>query len=96
MSIDILGRHVDAAGRPWQVAVEVDGPVHFVQHLTASAAAAGGGGGGGVDVSCGLDGSTQWRNAMLQHCGYVVVTVPYQEWRFKRRGQHVGLLQRRL
>jgi hypothetical protein len=90
MTIDILGRHMDAAGAPRQVAVEVDGPTHFVSHLSAAPA------GGGVDVSYSLDGSTQWRNAMLQHYGYVVVTVPYQEWDSRSRDQHVALLQRRL
>jgi len=92
MTIDILGRHMDAAGTPTprQVAVEVDGPTHFVSHLSAAAAC------GGVDVSYSLNGSTQWRNAMLQHYGYVVVTVPYQEWSFKGTAQRVTLLQRRV
>jgi hypothetical protein len=90
MTIDILGRHMDAAGAPRQVAVEVDGPTHFVSHLSAAPA------GSGVDVSYSLDGSTQWRNAMLQHYGYVVVTVPYQEWDFKGRAQRVALLQQRV
>ena len=90
MSIDIVGQHVDAAGTTWQVAVEVDGPTHFVRHLSACDEA-------GIGTTHSQDGSTLWRNAMLQHYGYAVVMVPYQEWgACSSRAQRVALLQQRI
>ena len=89
MGIDIVGQHEDAGGTVWQVAVEVDGPAHVVRHLSAGRDA------GGVNVSYRLDGSTQWRNAMLRHYGYALVMVSWRAWETcSCRAERVALLQR--
>jgi len=50
-----------------RVAVEYDGPTHFVR----------GGGGGGAPLPT---GETRLRDALLRGGGFVVLAVPYHEW----------------
>lgn len=65
--IDILVRVEDASGESIGIAVEVDGPSHFLSASHQRLAKA--------------RGSTMFKRKQLELLGYKVVSVPYWEWR---------------
>jgi hypothetical protein len=61
------GYALDLALAPKQLAVEVDGPSHFLLPV-------------GPDGVCPPNGSTQIKRRLLTRANWRVVTVPYYEW----------------
>jgi hypothetical protein len=83
----ILSTDILAAVGEVAVAVEVDGPTHFIAWLVPAA-----GGGADVAVQRRSNGATSFRNALLRRQGCAVVQVPWFAWPASRAAQ-VALMQ---
>ena len=75
-SVDALVRLSD--GR--EVAVEFDGPTHFLHSLTAPERVEGGASSASAARTPETNGSTRLRDRLLVEGGYLVVSIPYWEW----------------
>ena len=70
-SADIVLRGLPGARGPRRVAIEVDGPSHFLRGPGADAGERGGGH---------LNGSTRLKQRLLSLLGWDVLSVPYYDW----------------